>query len=93
MKVMTDLALKVGGVLALLGCFAGAFVFGNTTCTSSLIEPKTCTNVFGEVALDAFGNPHTAQLMTTGALVGAVTGAILGVTIARLMPHTRDDLF
>ena len=93
MNLISDLAQKVGGVLALVGALLGSWVTSSTTCTSSLTAGKSCRNLFGEVSLNVIGEPNLAALIATGAAVGAVIGALLGLGIATIWPHTKDDLF
>lgn len=93
MNIISDLAQKVGGVLALAGALLGAWATSSTTCTSSLFGGKTCRNLFGEVSLNAFGKPDLGALIATGAAVGAVIGALLGLGIVAVWPHTKEDLF
>lgn len=93
MNYISDLAQKVGGVLALVGALLGAWVNSSTTCSSSLTTGKSCRNPFGEVSLNAIGEPNLAALVATGAAAGAVIGALLGLGIVRMWPGTKGDLF
>ncbi len=91
MQIITDLAQKVGGILAVAGALVGAWLNGSTSCETTFGE-KTCTNAFGEVALNSLGVPDTTQLYLVGAAVGAVVGALVGIAIGQLWPATKDDL-
>ena len=90
MQIITDLAQKVGGILALVGALFGAWLNGSTSCETTFGE-KTCTSV-GEVVLNSLGLPDTTQLYLVGAAVGAVVGALVGIAIGQLWPATKDDL-
>jgi hypothetical protein len=82
---VADLVTKVGGAFSVVGLLIGAWLFGSTTCTSSLVGGRSCTNFFGEVSVNALGQPNTVALMGTGALVGAVVGAIVGWVVGWLV--------
>ena len=91
MSFATDIFTKVGGTLALIGLFAGAWLNSSTTCTSSFRGGRSCTNVFGEVELTA-GQPNTVELMLTGAFVGALAGAAIGIVVSLIWPQHQEDL-
>lgn len=93
MNYISDIAQKVGGVVALVGALLGAWLTSSTTCTSSLTTGKSCRNAFGDVALNAVGDPNLGVLIATGAAGGAVIGALLGWLIVAIWPHTKEDLF
>lgn len=92
-KEITDLITKVGGVLSVLGMLAGAFLWSNTTCTSTLTAGRTCRNVFGEVPIGQLGQPSTVELFVTGGLIGAIVGALAGAAIVAVWPSTKQGLF
>jgi hypothetical protein len=92
MNIISDLAQRVGGVLALVGALLGAWLNSSTTCTSSLTGGPRCHNAFGDVALNAVGEPNLEPLIATGAAVGAVIGALLAWLIVAILPHTKADL-
>ena len=93
MNIISDLAMKVGGVLALVGFGLGAWLNSSTTCSSSFIAEKSCRNFRGEVSLGVFGEPDVTALFSTGGAVGAVIGALLGLGIVTVWPQTKNDLF
>ena len=93
-KEAADLVMKVGGVGSVVGAIIGAVLWSSTTCSGSPgSSTPSCSNVFGEVATNALGQPNWAALIGIGALVGAVVGGGLCALIAKLWPSTKPDLF
>jgi hypothetical protein len=87
MKNLTDILTKIGGPLATIGMLVGGYLSGSTTCTSAF-SGRSCSNAFGNVELDFAGQPHTAQLMIAGGLLGAAVGAAITGAVALLRPKT-----
>lgn len=86
---MIDLVQKVGGGLAIVGTFVGAWLW-YPKCD---VTGEQCSNILGEVPLNAVQMPDTTQLMLTGGGIGALTGAALAFLIIWIWPHiTKKDL-
>ena len=90
-----DLVMKVGGVLATVGFFAGGLLNAHTTCTPSTLGggPRTCSNWLGAVEMNMLGTPSSATLFIWGGLCGAILGALIGFGIVLLKPNMKGDLF
>lgn len=90
MNIILDLAVKVGGVLALAGGLIGAWLWFPNCEASGLFGG--CHNFFGDVPVNSLGQPETTQLLFTGGAAGALIGAVIGLLVAWVWPHTKKDL-
>jgi hypothetical protein len=81
-----DVVAKVAGACAVVGLFIGVIVFAKVDCVASagFGTAKRCSNLFGDVTVNAAGQPDYVWLGAKGALIGAVVGGLGGAAVAWL---------
>lgn len=89
-KIMTEVATKLGGFLAVAGLLIGGFLW-YPKCDASAFADE-CRNAFGSVPLNNLGQPNIEGLVATGSLIGAVVGGVLGLLIAAIWPSAKKNL-